>query len=643
MIKSSNLSAFLLILLVTLFSSFPSFATHMIGGDITYRCIDKNKFEITITLYQDCLNGEPQAILEDNPAFYAIYTAGANSTFVKGGSQPYSIQQTVSPNFSNECINNPPNTCLQKEVFIFTETLAPSTTGYYIVYQRCCRNASINNIVNPGNTGVTYMAKIPPFNSGECPNNSAIFKTMPPQIICVNNPFSYDFSATDADADSLTYELCAAYPGGAPTDPKPMPIDIPPPPYSPVTYMPPYNSATPVLGVPPLSIDLHTGILSGTPTSIGRFVVTVCAKEWRNGELINTLSRDVQFVITNCSKAVIADIPELPDEPNTYKIECKGYTVKFQNNSTGGFSYYWDFGVPGANSTEFEPTYTYPDTGVYEVKLVVNQGTTCPDSITRLVKIYPEFNAGYTWSGKLCPDEPIQFIDTSEATFPPVVSWHWDFDDGTFSDLQNPIHTYPSPGGAKEVVLIAKTRLGCVDTAKKTFPLTYFNLFAGNDTIIVKGYPFSLNGSGAQYFLWQPPDYLSDNTIPDPVTSFPDVGYYTYILNGSSEQGCMASDTVNIRVVNEGTIFVPSAFSPNNDGLNDFLEVVTIGYPIIKTFQIFNRFGQMVYSSTNSNKPKWDGKFNGKTADTGVYYWMIKLLDIHGKEVEQKGDVTLLK
>lgn len=615
----------------------------MVGGDITYKCLGNNVFEITITLYQDCLNGNPGSILADNPAQYAIFTGGSNPTFVRGGSSEYISKEIVDPNFSNSCINNPPNTCLQKEVFKFQETLAPSSTGYYIVYQRCCRNAAIQNLVNPGNIGVTYMAEIPPFTNGECPNNSAIFKSMPPQIICVNNPFSYDFSATDIDGDSITYELCNAYPGGSQTEPIPTGNTILPPPYAPVFYLPPYTYQTPVLGNPPLSIDLHTGILSGMPTVIGRFVVTVCAKEWRNGQLINTLSRDVQFVVTNCSKAVVADIPALADQPNVYAVQCKGYTVKFKNTSTGGFNYHWDFGVPGATSSDFEPTYTYPDTGVYVVKLVVNQGSTCPDSITRLVKIYPSFTAGYTWQGNLCPDVPIQFLDTSIATFPPVISWNWNFGDGSSSSLKDPVHTYPSPGGEKTVTLIAKTQLGCVDTASKIFPLSLFDVFAGNDTIIVKDTPFSLHGSGAQFFNWQPPDYLSNPNISNPVTSFPGVGLYTYVLNGSNDKGCMASDTINVRVVSEGTIFVPSAFSPNGDGLNDFLEVITVGYPIIKYFDVFNRYGQLVYNSDNSNKPKWDGKYHGKVLDNGVYFWVIKLLDLNGKEVIKKGDVTLLR
>src|SRR5690606_12810518 len=152
------------------------------------------------------------------------------------------------------------------------------------------------------------------------------------------------------------------------------------PPHQPVPYIPPYTAQVPITGVPHMSIDPVTGILSGTPTNTGRFVITICVDEWRDGEVINTLRRDLQFVITNCSKAVYAHIRELKDLPNTYVVECRSYTVNFRNLSAGGFSYFWDFGVGGATSTDFQPTFTYPDTGTYKVTLIVNPGTTCEDS-----------------------------------------------------------------------------------------------------------------------------------------------------------------------------------------------------------------------------------------------------------------------
>ncbi|MFT4062646.1 MAG: PKD domain-containing protein [Edaphocola sp.] len=619
---------------------FGAQASHMMGGDITYRCLGNNVFEITITLYQDCLYGEPKAIDEDDPANFSIFNS--QGVLIDADSVDATSTAIVDPNFSNSCITNYPSTCMRRQVFTFNRTLPPGGP-YYIVYERCCRNASINNIQNPGNVGVTYYATIPAFASGQCPNNSAVFNNFPPQIICANNPFVYDFSATDIDGDSLSYQLCAAYPGGSPSEAKPYGAEMNPPGSVTVPYMPPYSATYPMAGAPPLQINAQTGIMTGTPTNTGRYIVTVCVSEWKNGVVVNTLSRDVQFVVTNCSKTVVANMPELSYAPNTYAIECEGYTVHFTNLSTGGFSYRWDFGT-GAGSTEFEPTYTFPDTGTYVVTLWVNEGSTCPDSISRLVKIYPVFKAYFGWSGILCPDEPIQFLDSSVATYPPVISWQWDFGDGGTSSSQNPVHTFAKPGGTKAVQLIATSTLGCRDSVTKQFPLAAFDPNAGNDTVVVLGYPFSLNGSGAQYYQWSPSDYLDNPNIAKPATDFPDTGYYTYVLTGTSEEGCTGTDTVNIRVVAKEYIFVPNAFSPNGDGLNDYLRPLIIGFSRISNFYIFNRFGQRVYESINLNYPSWNGTYNGRTCDVGVYYYVIDAVSGKtGERVVQKGDITLLR
>jgi len=616
-------------------------ASHMIGGDVTYKCLGGNSFEITITLFQDCLYGEPGALSQDNPAFYSIFS-GTN--LVRADSVYALSTEIVDPNFSNACINNYPNTCMRKQVFRFNQTLPPTNTGYTIVYERCCRNASINNIITPGNVGVTYFATIPPFTSGTCPNNSAVFKNFPPQIICALNPLVYDFSATDPDNDSLSYRLCSARPGGSTTDAKPYGSAMDPTPgNNSVDYLPPYSAAVPMSGVPPLQINPVTGLMTGTPNTIGRFVVTVCVDEWRNGVVINTVSRDVQFVVTNCSKAVVANIPELADEPNTYTVECKSHTVHFVNQSTGGFSYLWEFGVPGATSTEFEPTFTYPDTGTYVVRLTVNAGSTCPDSISRLVKIYPEFHTDFDWTGKLCPGLPIQFNDHSTATYPPIVKWDWSFGDGGTSTDQNPVHIYARPGGPQQVTLSSKSRLGCRDVVTKTLPMPYFDPFAGNDTIVVLGYPYTLNGTGSQFYQWIPSDYLSNPNIANPSVAFPDTGHYTYVLQGTSEEGCSANDTITIWVVTYGQIFVPNAFSPNGDGVNDFLAPRIVGYSRINYFRIFNRYGQQVYGTVNDNYPAWDGRQNGKVADVGTYFWVLNATAADGTKVTKKGDVTLIR
>lgn len=620
-------------------------ASHIVGGEFTYKCVGTNRYEFTLNLYRDCLppsqgGGNPNALADDDPAYITIFRG---NQFYRVDSVLAKDQLIVPVNFSNECINNPPATCINRLQFKYTVTLPDNATDYTILCQRCCRNGSINNILNPGNTGATYSCTIPA-GPVVC-NTSADFLNYPPQIICINNPFVYDHSAFDADGDSLSYELCNAYKGGDPSNPKPKIVGGFLPNLFPVDYISPLNGANPMGGNPVLKINPITGIITGTPNLLGRFVVNVCCHEWRNGVIINTVSREFQFVVTNCSKAVVANIPQFSEEPNTYIISCKTKTVQFLNTSTGGFRYEWDFGVNGIStdtSTLFEPTYTYPDTGTYVVTLIVNKGSTCPDSITRIVKVYPDFKVDFDFKGLLCPDEPIQFQDKTTTTYGSVNSWAWNFGDGSLSSEQDPTHVFPNVGQAYLVTLVSGNQLGCKDTVSKTLDIPAVHVFAGNDTVIVKNTSFQFNGSGAQDYQWSPSTYLDDPNIRNPKATFPLIGYYTYVLQGTTSNGCTGYDSIRITVSDGPYLHIPNAFSPNGDGVNDFFEILASGYKRLNYYKIYNRWGQEVFYSNNF-KRGWDGTFKGRDCEVGTYFWLLTAVDLDNKEVMLKGDVTLLR
>ncbi len=627
--------------------ALPAKATHIVGGEVSYVYLGNNKYRIRIDIYQDCIGGDPKAIEQDDPAIISIFT-GDGARF-KSDSIHSTSDLRVPDNFSNDCVNNKPNTCLNKVSFIKEYELPFSASGYEIVYQRCCRNGSILNIIDPGAVGASYYAIIPPptaTSEGLKYNNSAVFKNYPPQIICINNPLFYDHSAFDTDGDSLSYEFCTAYTGGSANNAKPTPVSIN---FQPVAYLWPYTAAEPMKGVPPLRIDAKTGQITGTPSQIGRYVVTVCCHEWRNGLKINTVTREFQFVVTNCSKAVVANIPQFSDEFNTYIVQCKGYTVRFVNLSTGANpnkadAYTWDFGVPDIStdvSNLKEPEFTYPDTGTYEVKLIVNRGSTCTDSITRLVKIYPDFRADFEYTGLPCPDAPIQFINTTKSTYLPIISYNWSFGDGGSSDIESPSHIY-SQGGAYDIVLRSKNVKGCYDTVKKSLDIERFRPFAGNDTIIVKGESIIFNARGGSVYTWSPATYLNHANINNPIGYYPDTTRITYVVHIASEGGCEGEDSINVWVVAQSAIFVPTAFSPNGDGVNDVLKPIGIGFRNINFFRVFNRWGQSVFYGTRFNEG-WDGAYQGHKADIGVYYWVLSITDRFGKEQLMKGNSTLVR
>lgn len=619
-----------------------SFSSHIVGGDMTYRCLGNNTYEIRLELFRDCLGGNPQALVNDAPASISIYN-GSN-LFLIDSNLNASFQIQVPANFSNDCVLNPPATCLNKIVFVKVVTLPPSNQPYTIMYQRCCRNDGINNISNPGGTGATYSCVIPTSANAIC-NNSSEFLNFPPQIICVNNPLIYNHSAFDLDGDSLSYEFCDAFEGGSDQNPKPSFLGFTIPLVQTVNYISPYNAINPMIGNPTIQINPMTGLVTGTPNLLGRYVVNVCCHEWRNGVIINTNKREFQFVVTDCSKAVVANIPQLSEEPNTYIISCKTKTVNFLNISTGGFEYRWDFGdktTTNDTSSLLSPTYVYPDTGSYVVKLVVNPGSSCPDSIERIVKVYPDFNANATFNGKLCPDEPISFFDLSTATFNPINYWKWNFDDGSpFSFLQNPTHIFSNVGKTFNVTLISGSAFGCRDTATVPINIPAVNVFAGLDTTVVRDIIFNLNGTGALSYTWSPSTYLNNPFVSNPSANFPTPGLYPHEVTGITANGCVDKDTINITVANWPYLNLPNAFSPNGDGKNDIFKILNAGYSKLNYFRIFNRWGQEIFFSNNF-RLGWDGTFKRRLCDLGTYFWVVGVVGPDGKEYKFKGDVNII-
>lgn len=425
------------------------FAYHIIGGEMYYDRLDGNNFLITLKLYRDCSN--PEAAPFDNPL--QIYVYNASHILVDSLVIPFPGSTNLDPDASNPCMSDVPSLCVQEAVYTGTINLPPAEGGYDLVYQRCCRNSTILNIVAPDQSGATYTEHIP--DPGSLINSSPRFNNFPPILICSAFPFTFDHSATDPDGDELEYEFFAPYLGADYIDPDPSP-DLPPP-YAHVIYQAPYSASYPIQSSPAFAIDPVTGQLTGTPTELGQYVVGIAVNEYRDGVLIGTHYRDFQFNITDCSPTIVAS---LPDEFNN----CSDYTVHFTNDSYGTSDFYWDFGVPGITtdvSTAETPTFTYPDTGTYTVTLIAFPGETCSDTAYATVHIYPQLIAAASFVNG-CENTAISFTDNSTTDHGEIVHWHWDFGDGATSSLQNPTHTF-NHSGTYPVSLEVTNDVGCTD------------------------------------------------------------------------------------------------------------------------------------------------------------------------------------
>jgi len=163
---------------------------------------------------------------------------------------------------------------------------------------------------------------------------------------------------------------------------------------------------------------------------------------------------------------------------------------------------------------------------------------------------------------------------------------------------------------------------------------------AGPDVIIPFSSGTNLTAKGATNYLWLPGNSLSDSAS---ASTFAKPGVTTtYIVTGTNDSNCVASDTVVVTVLLFQNVYVPTAFTPNNDGQNDFLKPVLYGIDDIESIKIFDRWGEMVFSSATAHNG-WDGTLHGQLLDFGVFTYLLKYKSSSGIEIKMAGDVTLLR
>ncbi len=444
---------FLKVISIILFTllSYQVNATHIVGGEINYTYLGNDNYQIRLTVYRDCYNGVPPF---DDPAYLGVYNIFNNLLNVYN--IPFTGKDTVQPYINSPCLTPPINVCYERTTYFITINLPAIPGGYQLVYQRCCRNMTITNIVNPDDQGITLYATIPdripvPVNS------NPVFKNWPPTFICQNYPFVFDNSATDADGDVIRYELCTPL-NGALLTPQPNPPESPP--YLPVPWALGFSTANMLGGPFPLTIDSVTGIMTAIPNAQGQFVVGVCANEFRNGKRISTTKRDFQINVVPCPGLVKAFFTNPPSQ-------CGDMNVQFNNLSAGSTTYSWNFG-DGSSTTDTSsvknPSYTYTNVGTYIVTLIAySNNPNCNDTVRNTVTIYPEHISSFTTTIDTC-NATVQFNDTSNSSGGIVSSVLWDFGDGTISAIRNPRHSYEF-AGTYTVTFISTSQYGCKDTS----------------------------------------------------------------------------------------------------------------------------------------------------------------------------------
>lgn len=282
-------------LLAIILMSYSTQATHLFGGEITWKCLGTGKYQFTLKIYRDCMGFpfSPPAALDvyGNPNITSIPINPA-----------YTVYNDLTPTSCGFDCNNPqPGAvieCIMKTDPIFLVGIPPPATGWVIAYDDCCRQP-LNNL-GGGGQGFTIRATIYSYNnlsSAPCFDSSPFFAERPYAFTCIGYPFTYNPNAIDADGDSLVYEW--AYCLEQPTFTPPAAFNAPsitisfnPPPYTRLNQIP----GNPVL-------DSHSGELSffvdTASATIGSFGSCIKVSAYRCGKKIAEIFRDCAFVLTN--------------------------------------------------------------------------------------------------------------------------------------------------------------------------------------------------------------------------------------------------------------------------------------------------------------------------------------------------------
>ncbi len=350
-------------------------------------------------------------------------------------------------------------------------------------------------------------------------------------------------------------------------------------------------------------------------------------------------------VATDRQPITISSVP-VPGVTFGISNQCLvGNRFVFTNTSTnavGAMQYRWILG-DGTTTLSRDVTHSYAQAGVYTVKMIVNSSSVCMDSVMSVIKVYQNPVAAFDVA-PVCINLPLQAVNKTIDTIGSPINYLWNFGNGQSSTDRNPpIQVYPVAGTypitlsvnsvqcpspsdvLKRNIVIDKPRPGI------TYPVQY----------AVIDYPLVLQARQfGETALWSPGTHLNTQESYTPV--FKGASDQLYSIEIKTISGCLTTDIQEVKTVKEADIYVPSAFTPNNDGLNDHLRPILMGIKEIRYFKVFNRWGQMVYQSKNE-LPGWDGTINGIPQSSVVVAWMIEGISIDNRIITRKGTSTLVR
>jgi gliding motility-associated-like protein len=316
---------------------------------------------------------------------------------------------------------------------------------------------------------------------------------------------------------------------------------------------------------------------------------------------------------------------------------CNGVEVQFvaeESIPAGGIvTHHWDFG-DGVNSEDDAfADHLYQTPASYTVTYTAISNIGCTTEIVDTIHVYPVPTASFSVDDNiLCQGEPFTLIDESVINYPDdLVDWAWVLQDSLISQDQYPTIFYDEPGNY-DVQLTVSSNHGCSDKMTIENLITIYpkpeahfsceNVLNMVDPIVNVE---NLSSSDASVWWYYFGDGGQENT-EDCSHEYTSTGVYTITQIVENPFGCMDTSDRIIIIQPEMLIYVPNAFTPDQNGHNEIFKPVTFGFEIVEyQFSIFNRWGDVMFTTTDPDAG-WDGRYLGNLSQDGVYNWQIEIV-----------------
>lgn len=317
--------------------------------------------------------------------------------------------------------------------------------------------------------------------------------------------------------------------------------------------------------------------------------------------------------------------------------------VRIDWGDSAGVSYTDSLPAPGKLYLHRYPNPVTANAASYTVRMIASSGYTCDNGSDQPVTLSPSPHVQFAAIPKQCEiDTMVNIANAGELAG--LAGTAGFFGRGvTKEGMFDPL----TAGAGMDTLAYAFAATdGCTDTAyQQVWVQALPRVWAGDDTAVVVGQPLQLQAVSNEdddVFSWSPPGGLSDPGIATPVATLSDIDSVRYIVTATDPIGCFAQAAVRVVVFRTlPDLFVPNAFTPGR-AANRVFRPVPVGISKLISFSVYNRMGQLVYSTSRIGEG-WDGMVNGRRGASGVYVWAAEAVTYFGKEISKKGTVVLVE